>query len=66
MVISKQEIEEMRSVPFQRRFFPLPDLSVVTAWFDGQGALRLTRNENPATLKEEVMEEVGVGVRNDP
>lgn len=61
LLISQLEVEELRANVYQRRAFPLPDLSVVTAWFDGQGALRLTITPKPVTLPIEVTAVEGVG-----
>lgn len=66
MLISSLEIEELRTRRHQRKAFVLPNLSVITAWVDAQGALRLTITPKPATLNSEVTEGEGVGVENGP
>lgn len=66
MRISPAEIEELRGRPYLRRAFSLPDLSVVTAWIDGNKALRLTITKNPVTIPLEAAEAEGAGTENGP
>lgn len=53
MVISEQDLEELKANRGQRRFFSRPDLSVVICWVDKAGDIRLTRPVKGGTLSLE-------------
>ena len=58
---NEAEVGELRERPYQRRFFSLPDRSVVTVWADKRGAINLTVTKSGSTLPIAVAEEKGVG-----
>lgn len=62
--VNEAELEALRENPYQRRAFPLPDLSVVVAWVDNKGAVRLTVHAKPRTLDLEETEGARVGPEN--
>jgi len=64
MEINQVDIRELRARPFQRKFFLRPDLSLVVAWADKDGAIHLTVDQNQSTLSLEATAGGRVGLED--
>lgn len=61
MKLNEADLLELRAERYQRKAFPRTSLSVVTAWVDKKGDLRLTVGDSGATIPSEATAGEGAG-----